>query len=53
LAIAHRILCVKRGGRAEPKDYRSIERLILPLARDGERVDMLLAVSIYLRAGRG
>jgi hypothetical protein len=30
-----------------PKDYRSMERLILPLARDGRDVDMLLAISIY------
>jgi len=32
-----------------PKDYRSIERLLLPLARDGEEVDMLLAISLYQR----
>jgi PAS domain-containing protein len=30
-----------------PKDYRSMERLILPLARDGNEVDMLLAISVY------
>jgi hypothetical protein len=30
-----------------PADYRSMERLILPLARDGKAVDMLLAISIY------
>lgn len=32
-----------------PKDYRSIERLLLPLARDGRTVDMLLAISLYKR----
>ena len=32
-----------------PEDYRSIERLMLPLARDGETVDMLLAISLYQR----
>jgi hypothetical protein len=30
-----------------PEDYRWIERVILPLARDGKAVDMLLAISIY------
>lgn len=30
-----------------PKDYRSMERLLLPLARDGKTVDMLLAISVY------
>jgi hypothetical protein len=34
-----------------PKDYRSMERLILPLARDGRAVDMLLAISVYHRGG--
>jgi hypothetical protein len=29
-----------------PEDYRWIERVILPLARDGKAVDMLLAISI-------
>ncbi len=29
------------------KDYVAIERLILPLARDGRTVDMLLAITIY------
>jgi hypothetical protein len=32
-----------------PKDYRSMERLMLPLARDGRAVDMLLAISVYHR----
>jgi hypothetical protein len=32
------------------KDYRSMERLILPLARDGRAVDLLLAVPVYRRA---
>jgi hypothetical protein len=32
-----------------PTDYRSIERLMLPLARDGKTVDMLLAISLYQR----
>lgn len=32
-----------------PKEYRSIERLLLPLARDGRRVDMLIAISLYQR----
>jgi len=32
-----------------PKDYRSIERLLLPLARDGKVVDMLMAISLYQR----
>jgi hypothetical protein len=30
-----------------PREYRSIERLLLPLARDGGTVDMLLAMSLY------
>jgi hypothetical protein len=30
-----------------PKEYLTMERLILPLARDGKRVDMLLAISVY------
>ena len=33
-----------------PEDYRSMERLILPLARDGKSVDMLLAISVYHKA---
>jgi hypothetical protein len=33
-----------------PKDYRSMERLILPLARDGKDVDMLFAISVYHKA---
>jgi hypothetical protein len=33
-----------------PKDYLSMERLILPLARDGKQVDMLLAISVYHKA---
>ena len=32
-----------------PMDYRSIERLLLPLAQDGKAVDMLLAISLYER----
>ncbi len=32
-----------------PKEYRSIERLLLPLAQDGHQVDMLLAISLYQR----
>jgi hypothetical protein len=32
-----------------PMDYRSIERLLLPLAQDGKAVDMLLAISLYQR----
>ena len=32
-----------------PEDYRSMERLILPLARNGRDVDMLLAISVYHR----
>jgi hypothetical protein len=32
-----------------PKNYRSIERLLLPLARDGKAVDMLMAISLYQR----
>ncbi len=35
-----------------PKDYRSMERLILPLARDGRTVDMLFAISVYHMVGR-
>ncbi|HXZ02963.1 MAG TPA: PAS domain-containing protein [Stellaceae bacterium] len=34
-----------------PKDYRSMERLLLPLARDGKTVDMLLAISVFHKAG--
>lgn len=29
------------------KDYIAIERLLLPLARDGKSVDMLLAITVY------
>lgn len=29
------------------KDYLSIERLLLPLARNGSEVDMLLAITVY------
>lgn len=29
------------------KDYVAIERLLLPLARDGRTVDMLLAITVY------
>lgn len=36
-------------GPALPQRYRGIERLLLPLARDGGTVDMLLAISIYHR----
>jgi len=32
---------------ALPREYRWIERLLLPLARDGKTVDMLLAMSLY------
>ena len=32
------------------KDYVSIERLLLPLARDGRTVDVLLALTVYHRA---
>lgn len=31
------------------KDYMSLETLLLPLARDGETVDMLLGITIYHR----
>ncbi|HEX7966757.1 MAG TPA: PAS domain-containing protein [Stellaceae bacterium] len=31
------------------KDYRSMERLLMPLARNGKDVDMLLCVSVYHR----
>ena len=34
-----------------PKSYISRERLLLPLARDGCTVDMLLAITIYQRRG--
>jgi hypothetical protein len=36
-----------------PKGYLSMERLILPLARDGRTVDMLLAISVYHKAKPG
>ena len=29
------------------KEYLSVERLLLPLARDGSTVDMLLAITVY------
>jgi PAS domain len=35
-----------------PKDYLSMERLIMPLARDGRTVDMLLAISVYHKVPR-
>lgn len=31
------------------KDYVSIERLLLPLAADGSKVDKLLAITVYFR----
>jgi hypothetical protein len=33
------------------KDYLSIERLLLPLARNGSDVDMVLAITVYHRPG--
>jgi hypothetical protein len=33
------------------KDYVAIERLLLPLAKDGATVDVLLAITIYSSAG--
>jgi hypothetical protein len=30
-----------------PKEHSTVERLLLPMARDGSRVDMLLAMTIY------
>ena len=36
---------------AAQKDFRRIERLMLPLARDGAHVDMILGVIVYLRDG--
>jgi PAS domain len=34
------------------KDYIAIERLLLPLARDGATVDMLLAITLYFSPDR-
>lgn len=30
-----------------PKEFLSMERLLLPLAQDGATVDMILAITIY------
>lgn len=30
-----------------PKEYLSMERLLLPLAQDGKDVDMILAITVY------
>lgn len=35
------------------KDYVSIERLLLPLAKDGQEVDKLLAITVYHRPAAG
>lgn len=34
---------------SDAKDYVSIERLLLPLAKDGRHVEMLLAMTFYTR----
>jgi hypothetical protein len=34
------------------KDYVAIERLLVPLAKDGATVDVLLAITIYFSLGR-
>ena len=34
------------------KDYIGIERLLLPLARDGSTVDILLAITVYFSTGK-
>jgi hypothetical protein len=50
------VVCVEEGvpayRRGAPeyhlqKDYVGLERLLLPLARDGRRVDMLLCITLY------
>jgi hypothetical protein len=33
------------------KDYVALERLLLPLGRDGRNVDMLLAITVYFSPG--
>ncbi|HYM03287.1 MAG TPA: hypothetical protein VET85_10100 [Stellaceae bacterium] len=34
---------------SDAKNYVSIERLLLPLAKDGRHVEMLLAMTFYTR----
>lgn len=36
---------------AAKKDYQSIERLMVPMARNGIDVDLIFAVIVYLRSG--
>jgi len=52
IALADRAVpSYRRGQPVFPisDDVREIERLMLPLARDGQGVDMLLAITIYHR----
>jgi hypothetical protein len=53
LAAAEGMICYRRGAPVVhvPKEYLLTERLLLPLARDGTAVDMLLALTLYRSAG--
>lgn len=57
VAAAERGTVGYRRGHTEPapilpKDYRWIERVVLPLARDGKAVDMLLALTVFHKTQR-
>ena len=39
----------KRPSISDHKDYAELERLFLPLASDGETVDMILAITVFLK----
>jgi hypothetical protein len=52
VAVAERGVIAYRRGRPMfhlGKEFVWLERLLLPLAQDGEHVDMLLAITIYFR----
>lgn len=48
-AVEHRQVAYHRGlpVRHVPKDYIESERLLLPLARNGQHVDMVLALAVF------
>jgi hypothetical protein len=51
VAVERREIRYRRGRPVFPivNDVRETERLLLPLARNGWDVDMLLAITVYLR----
>lgn len=55
MAAADGMICYRRGFPVVhvSKDFLLSERVLLPMARDGVTVDMLLALSLYRLAGSG